>query len=347
MRIGVLGVGRIGAVHAATLAEVVDDLVLVDADPARAEGLARELGARTGADAGALLAGPDRVDGVVIASATSTHAALLRQAVEAGIPAFCEKPVAPTVPETVEVARLVRSRGVPVMVGFQRRSDPAYRALRDRLRSGALGVPFLFRLVVGDDAPPPPEYLTQSGGLFRDQSVHDVDVLRWLTGTEVVEVTSYGARLTGRPGFDEADDIDTAATLLRLDSGPLAVLTSSRLSGSGYDVRLEVAGSAGTAAVGAASAPQQPGPDGVAVARSPHTRGFVHAFLDAYRQEMADFLDVVAGRLPSPCTVEDGLAAVLVADAIDTARRCGRPTPVPALDDLLAEPPTDPVTTRR
>lgn len=164
-------------------------------------------------------------------------------------------------------------------------------------------------------------------------------MLRWLTGAEIIEATAYGGRLTGRPGFAEGpesvDDVDTAATLLRLDSGTLGVLTSSRHSGHGYDVRLEVAGSAGTAAVGTASAPGAPGPDGVALAESPHRRGFVHAFLDAYRQEIADFLDVAAGRRPSPCTVDDGLAAALVADAVDASRRSGRPVRVTPLADLL------------
>ncbi len=200
---------------------------------------------------------------------------------------------------------------VAVTVGFQRRCDPAYVALRDQLRSGVLGKPYLVRMVVGDDQPPPASYLSTSGGIFRDQSVQDFDILRWLTGAEVEEVYATGSLRTGFAGFAESEDVDTASVVLRLSDGILATLTASRHSASGYDVRMEVAGSAGMAAVGVEGGPLPgPSPNTPGRARSPYA-GFIERFAVAYRAELRQFIDFVAGHSGNQCTVHDALAALL------------------------------------
>jgi myo-inositol 2-dehydrogenase/D-chiro-inositol 1-dehydrogenase len=327
MKIGLYGAGRIGAFHAKTLSALpgVDELRIADVRIDRAREVAAQLGARAVPDPEALLS--SGVDAVVITSPTPTHAPLVLAAVEAGVPAFCEKPVALSVADNRTVAAAVAASGTPVMVGFQRRCDPAYLALRDMLARGQLGRPYLVRMVTGDDAPPPADYLPASGGIFRDQSIHDFDVLRWLTGSEVVEVYADGSILTGADVFQASHDVDTAAVVLRLASGVLGTLTGSRHSGSGYDVRIEVAGSRGTGSVGVQGGPRRPDRDGVALAQSP-PGGFVERFAESYRREMRHFVEVAAGRATNRCTVEDALAAMLIAEAADRSRIERRPVRV-------------------
>jgi predicted dehydrogenase len=211
-----------------------------------------------------------------------------------------------------------------VTVGFQRRSDPAYQNLKDQVGQGKLGKLYLARLVVGDDAPPPADYLAGSGGLFVDQSVHDFDILRYLTGQEVVEVYSAGAALTGAPGFGAAEYADTATTVLELSGGTLATLTSSRHSSGGYDVRLELAGSEGIRAIGPATTATE---DEVADVRMPGG-GFIPRFAAAYRAEIDRFLAFVRDDGENPCDVLDALAALRVALAATESSRTGRPVGV-------------------
>lgn len=327
LRVGLLGAGRIGSFHAHTLAELpeVAGLTICDPDADRASQLAGQLGADVASTPEELLSSAP--DAVVIASATQTHAELVRLAIGADIATFCEKPLATGLADTSDLVRTVERSGVPVMVGFQRRHDPAYRALRHRLRCGELGEVYLVRMVVGDDAPPPPGYLAGSGGLFRDQSVHDFDLVRWLTGEEIVEVYATGANLTGATEFAEAGDVDTGAVVLGLAGGAIATLTASRHSASGYDVRIEVAGSRQVAGVGAGGAPWEPDPDGVATAAVP-PGGFLTRFAPAYRAEMRSFVGLAGGGADNPCPAREALAALLVADAATRSRQEHRPVPV-------------------
>ncbi|MEQ7007086.1 Gfo/Idh/MocA family oxidoreductase [Actinopolymorpha sp. B17G11] len=324
MKVGVFGAGRIGTLHARTLAGLssVDAVVVCDIEREKADRLADEIGASVASTPDELFAMD--IDSVVVASSTLTHAALVTAAVARGLPTFCEKPIASDLATTREVVATVERSGVPVMVGFQRRSDPAYLALRRRIAAGKVGEPYLVRMVVGDDQLPPAEYVSGSGGIFRDQSVHDFDIVRWLTGQEIVEVFAAGGNLTGRPEYAAADDVDTAATVLRLHRGTLAVLTSSRISASGYDVRLEVAGSKQIAAIGVVSAPTDSNPEGVATATAP-PGGFVERFRAAYQAEMRRFIRLAGSSGENPCPPSDALAAFVVADAASTSRRECRP----------------------
>ncbi|GAA2151626.1 Gfo/Idh/MocA family protein [Actinomadura napierensis] len=314
MRVGLLGAGRIGAWHARFLSghPLVEELVIGDADARRAEALAGPLGARAADPDAVLAAGPDAV---LIATPTSTHADLLVRACEAGVPAFCEKPVAPDLRTTLEVRDRVAKTGVPVHIGFQRRFDAGYAAARQAVLDGRLGDLHRVHLVTADPAPPPAEYVRSSGGIFRDCHIHDFDILRWVTGREVESVTAVGAN-RGDDYFAAARDVDTSAAVLVMDDGTVATMQGSRYNGAGYDVRMELSGTAGTWVVGlderAALRSAEPGvdwPSGDAWGN------FWDRFEPAYAAEIGTFLDVARGHADSPCTVDEALEALLIAEA--------------------------------
>ncbi|MBL1092930.1 MULTISPECIES: Gfo/Idh/MocA family protein [Streptomyces] len=326
MKIGLIGTGRIGAFHATTLQQVpgVTDLVVADADPARAASLARTLGVRAAAGIGELYA--DRLDGVVITAATSAHAALIHQALDAGVPVFCEKPVALDVAGTIGVVERAQAGPVPVQIGFQRRFDAGYRAAREALRSGELGWLHTLRACTSDQSPPPAGYIPTSGGLFRDCSIHDFDVLRWLTGREVVSVYAQGSN-RGASFFADGDDVDTCAALLRLDDDTLATVTATRYNGAGHDVRLEVCGSRGARIVGLDDRAPLPSAEPKLSwrrAAAPYAT-FMERFQEAYVTELGVFTEVAAGRAANPCPPAEALEALYVAEACERSRRSGAP----------------------
>ena len=325
MRLGLIGLGRIGAFHAQTLTAlpVVDSLVVTDAVPALTAEVADRLGAEPADSPAALLAAG--VDGVVVAAATDAHPTLILAAVEAGLPVFCEKPVARTMTEGLEVQRRVEGTGVPVHIGYQRRFDAAFQAARAAVASGELGWLHTVRSTTLDPAPPPAAYVAVSGGIFRDCGVHDFDIIRWVTGREVVEVYATGSN-RGAEFFAAAGDVDTSAAMLTLDDGTLALVSNTRYNPRGYDVRLEVHGSKDSIAVGLEKKlplrsvePLATFPTGV-----PHRR-FMDRFLAAYQAELEVFAELVAGDHFSPCTVADALEADLIAEACGLSLREHRP----------------------
>lgn len=324
MRIGFLGVGRIGASHAAVVSrhEAVTSLVVADADPGRARAVADELGAESVADVDAVLAAG--VDAIVVATATDSHAELIAAGARAGVPVFCEKPVALDVPGTLRVLDEVRAAGAPVQIGFQRRFDAGYVAARDALQSGRLGELRRVHAVTADPAPPHASYIPTSGGIYRDCLIHDFDIVRWVTGREVVDVIARGAN-RGARFFAEAGDVDETVAILTLDDDTLVTVHGSRYNGAGYDVRMEIAGTDATIAVGldenSALRSAEPGvefPPG-----SPHPT-FWERFADAYVAEINAFVEVVRGERPSPCSVEEALEALYVAEAATRSRLEGR-----------------------
>lgn len=328
MRIGFLGVGRIGTSHAAVVARhpAVTSLVVGDADPVRARAAAEELGAEPAADiAGVLAAG---VDAVVIATATDSHPDLILAGVEAGVPVFCEKPVALDVADTVRVRDAVAAAGATVQIGFQRRFDPGYVAARDAVRSERIGGLRRVHSLTADPAPPHASYLPTSGGIYRDCLIHDFDAIRFVTGQEVVAVTALGAN-RGAAFFADAGDVDETVVAARLSDGTLATVHGSRYNGAGYDARLEVAGTEGTVVAGlddqAALASAEPGTS--FPAGTPHP-WFWPRFAVAYAAEMAAFIEVVRSGAPSPCSVEEALEALYVAEAATRSRLEGRPVEV-------------------
>jgi myo-inositol 2-dehydrogenase/D-chiro-inositol 1-dehydrogenase len=323
MRIGVIGVGRIGAFHARTLRGLpqVGSVVVADADAARAREVAGQLGLESAGTADLLAAG---IDALVIATSTGTHPELIIRGVAAGLPVFCEKPVAADVAGTLEVIKAVGGAADQVQIGFQRRFDAGFQAAREAARTGALGWLHTVRSMTCDAAPPPAAYIPSSGGIFRDCAVHDFDAIRWATGREVLRVYATGAN-RGEEFFRTAGDVDTAAVALTLDDDTLALVTCARYNDQGYDVRLELLGSAGSVCAGLddrlalrSAEPGQAFPGG------PAHRQFMERFRAAYTAELAAFTEVAAGRAASPCTLQDALEAFYVAEACELSRQRGQ-----------------------
>ena len=248
LRVAVIGVGRIGRMHAELLAHRVPGLALAsvyDVAPEAAQTVGAELGADVAESVDELMSADD-VEAVAICSSTPTHAPLIEQAARAGKAILCEKPVALDLAEVDRALAAVTAAGVPFQIGFNRRFDPAHQAVRDAVIAGELGDPHLARISSRDPAPPPLEYSRVSGGLFLDMTVHDFDMARYVTGSEVTEVYATGsARVT--PGLSEFGDIDTAVVTLTHENGCLTVIDNSRQAVYGYDQRVEVLGPAGAA----------------------------------------------------------------------------------------------------
>lgn len=325
MRLGLIGLGRIGAFHATTLTglDQVDSLVVYDAAPALVSQTVDRLGVEAADSPEALLAAG--VDGVVIAAATAAHPELILAALEAGLPTFCEKPVSSDPQASEDILRRTESSGVAVQIGYPRRFDAAFAAARDAVADGSLGWLHTLRSTTLDPAPPPDGYVRTSGGIFRDCSVHDFDAVRFVSGQEVVEVYATGSN-QGAAIFAEVDDVDSAATVLTLESGALAVVSNSRYNARGYDVRLEVHGSKDSVAAGLEERwPIRSTEPGVTFPGGTAHSFFMDRFADAFRNELDAFTQVVAGTRPSPCTVADAVEVGWIAEAADLSLRQHRP----------------------
>ncbi|MEW2614756.1 Gfo/Idh/MocA family oxidoreductase [Streptomyces sp. NPDC047880] len=325
MRIGVIGTGRIGTIHANTLSRHRDvgSLILTDAEPVRAQELAHRLGETAAPGVEEIFRWG--VDAVVITTATSAHAELIGRAARSGLPVFCEKPIALDLPGSLSAIAEVETAGTILQMGFQRRFDAGYTGAREAVRSGRLGRLHTVRALTSDQAPPDAAWLPLSGGLYRDTLIHDFDVLRWVTGREVTDVYAAGSD-AGPRMFREAGDVDTAAALLTLDDGTLATLTGTRMNGAGYDVRMELAGERDQIVVGLDDRTPiaSTEPTGPPAADKPWA-GFLERFGPAYEAELNAFVEVVRGERANPCDGREALQALRVAEACELSRRERRP----------------------
>lgn len=326
MRIGVAGAGRIGSMHAenlSTLAEV-DEVCLYDPVPGRAAAVASTAGGRTTPvdTLDDLLGG---CQGVVVATPTGTHTETVTRAIATATPVLCEKPLAPDLDTAARLVTAIEAAGVPVVVGFQRRFDPATVELRRRLRGGEVGTVYLVRATCHDAAPPPGEFIATSGGLFKDCLIHDLDAVPWLLGEPVVEVYASGSVLVDE-SIADIGDIDTAVVTLRFAAGAHAVLSAARHDPLGYDCRTEVFGSKDSLAVGVDDhtplSSLEPGGPTV----SAHAwQGFQQRYRAAYRNELSAFLDVIAGRCTNPSPAANCLTSLALAEACERSFQEGRP----------------------
>ncbi|MEU6124993.1 Gfo/Idh/MocA family oxidoreductase, partial [Streptomyces sp. NPDC047123] len=296
LRVGIVGCGQIGAMYAHHLVALGPHRpVCVDADRPRAEKLALDVRAAAVADSvGELIA--RGCDAALVTAGTTAHPELVAALVEAGVPTLCEKPLAIDLGRTEALGRLAERRGVPLWVGFQRHFDPGFADLRARTVGSELGRVQLLRLVSHDVAPPPVARLRQSGTVFTDLMLHDFDLVQWLTGRRIVQVSADGAALSS-PELADIGDFDTVTAMVRLDDGTLAVLSAGRWQPLGYDVRAEVLGERGNLEAGAAGASRAdpPGAGG-----APHFRGYWDRFAVAYRAQLRSFLATAAGGPADP-----------------------------------------------
>jgi len=323
MRIALLGAGRIGAMHAEILAELVDPgaLVVADVEPERAQSVAAAVGAGSATLEEAIAS----ADALIIAASSSAHPELIRAGIARGIPVFSEKPLATGLEETRRLADEIEASGIRFQLGFQRRFDAGYREARRLVEDGSLGTLYVVRLAGHDPEPAHEAYIPVSGGIFNDFSIHDFDVTRWLTGQEVEEVYADGGVL-GFPVFAKYDDVDTAVATFRLTGGTRAILSATRHDPLGYDIRTELFGSGDSVTVGLGpQTPMRSVEPGVPPPAGPAWSAFADRFHDAYEAELRAFLRVARGDEESACTARDGLEAVRVAVAATRSLREHRP----------------------
>ncbi|MDJ1018425.1 MAG: inositol 2-dehydrogenase [Paracoccaceae bacterium] len=313
-RIGVLGSGRIGQVHATTIHRLREARLVAVADAY--EDAARSLADQTGAEVRETEAiiGADDIDAVVICTPTDTHADLIEDAARAGKAVFCEKPVDLDADRVRACIATVEDAGVPLMVGFQRRFDPHFRALKDALEAGKIGEIEQVIITSRDPAPPPIEYMRRSGGLFRDMTIHDFDMARFLLDEPIRRVLATGA-VRVDPAIADAPDLDTATVLMETGSGTQVVISNSRRASYGYDQRVEVHGSGGMLQVGNEHEARLTAATGEGFSSPVLLNFFMTRYLDAYAEEMRAFIDAIGKDAEPPVTARDGLAALLLADA--------------------------------
>jgi myo-inositol 2-dehydrogenase/D-chiro-inositol 1-dehydrogenase len=338
VRIGVIGVGRIGRLHAENLATRVPGAqVVAVADPQLntacqvADSLHIPLAV---ADYREVLSAPF-VDAVAICSSTDTHAQIMVEAACAGKHIFCEKPIAHDLRKIDEALRAVAGFGVKLQVGFNRRFDPNFRKVREMVMACKIGQPHLLRITSRDPAPPPIEYVKRSGGLFLDMTIHDFDMARYLMGCEVEEVYATGGVMVD-PRIGEAGDLDTAVTTLRFTNGALGTIDNSRRAVYGYDQRAEVFGSGGMVAALNASPDTHLYLNAESVHSSKPLYYFVERYAESFVAEMKEFVDCLRqDRQPQPGGV-DGRMAVVIGIAAGLSYRENRPVRLSEVAPVLS-----------
>jgi myo-inositol 2-dehydrogenase/D-chiro-inositol 1-dehydrogenase len=319
------GAGRIGAIHAANIAARDDSRLkyVIDVNAGAAQALAKKHGART-TDTVTALTDP-AVDAVIIASSTDTHADLAIAAAKAGKAIFCEKPIDLSLKRVDACLAAVAKARVPMLVGFNRRFDPDFRALHDRL--GEIGKVEQVIISSRDPGLPPLEYLKVSGGQFRDMTIHDFDMARWLLGEEPVEVYAMGSCLVD-PAVGRIGDIDSTMILMRTASGRLCHINNSRRATYGYDQRIEVHGSKGRLSAGNRIITTVEKADASAVSADKPLYFFLERYADAYRAELDAFVTALRKKKPMPVGAEDGRQALVLAEAALKSHRTGKPVKV-------------------
>lgn len=315
LRFGLIGAGRIGQVHAASIAGNPETALALVADPfvAGAESLAARFGGRVASSPEHLITSGE-VDAVLVASPTPTHIDLIEACLDAGVAVLCEKPIDLDIARVDRLLPKVRASTVPVALGFNQRFDPAFAEVHRRVAAGEIGALEHLSIVSRDPGPPPAEYLAVSGGIFRDMTIHDFDMARFFLG-EIVEVSAIGAQLFDA-GAREHGDFDSVVVTLRAAAGGMATIVNSRHSVIGYDQRLEAFGAAGLLNV--ANAPSSlvsaSTASGVETKR-PYLDFFLERYADAYALELAEFVKLVRGEASSSPGFDDGRAALAIADA--------------------------------
>jgi myo-inositol 2-dehydrogenase / D-chiro-inositol 1-dehydrogenase len=323
VKFGVLGAGRIGKVHAGTIARSGRASVayVADALPEAASALAEAVGAKV-ASVDEVIAAPD-VDAILICTPTDTHADLIEKAALSGKPILCEKPVSLSVERIEACLPVVEKAGVPLMIGFNRRFDPNFGALKHRLDAGEIGAVELVTIISRDPAPPPVSYIARSGGLYRDMMIHDFDMARFLVGEEFVTVHALGGALVD-PAIGEAGDVDTAAVQMQTAPGRIAIITNSRRATYGYDQRIEVHGSKGMLRAGNVPMTTVERSDAAGITGDVIQNFFIDRYVAAYAAEVNAFLDAVEqGTKPTPSGY-DGLMAQKLAEAATESGRTGQ-----------------------
>ena len=333
LNVAVIGCGRIGRIHAENLATRIPGARLVaTADVAvnSAKEVAMQLHvAKATGDYRELLA--DRaIDAVAICSSTDTHSRIIQEAAAGGKHIFCEKPIDYDLGRIRAALAAVEKANVKLQIGFNRRFDPSFAKVRELVASGAVGQPHVIRITSRDPGPPPLDYIKVSGGIFLDMTIHDFDMVRFLSGSEAEDVYAIGDALVD-PAIRDAGDVDTAIVTMRLKNGALATIDNSRKAIYGYDQRVEVFGSKGSAAAGNRTPDAHVLADATGMHEAKPLHFFLERYAEAYVIEMRAFADAVLHDKMPPATGVDGLQPVIMGLAATRSLREGRPVKLPEI----------------
>lgn len=323
LKVALLGAGRIGQVHAVTMAgHAKSTLVAVsDVNMAAAETLAAKYGAQARSTDDIL--GDASIDAVLIATSTDTHSNLIEAATSAGKAVLCEKPVDLSLARARDCLAKVKATGRPVMIGFNRRFDPSFSALKAAYDAGDIGKAELLSITSFDPAPPPVSYIKVSGGLYRDMAIHDFDTAQWLMGGLPASVTAKGSCIVD-PAIGAAGDVDTAVITLAFADGRIAVIKNSRRAVYGYDQRIELLGSTGLLQAENVLENTVRKSTVAGVSGAKPTYFFLERYMPAYAAEWNAFVTAITEGKPVPVSLEDGVNALAIAEAATESSQSGQ-----------------------
>jgi len=314
IEVALFGAGRIGTIHAGNLARQPGVKLKYIADVNRPAAVDLAVKHRAEVRAADAIFADEAITAIVIASSTDTHAELLQRGAAAGKAMFCEKPVDLDLVRARACAHAVGKAGVACMIGFQRRFDPTFAALKARLSAGEIGEPEMLVITSRDPGAPPIEYLGTSGGIFKDMLIHDFDIFRWILDDEALTLFATGSCLTD-PAIGGVGDIDSTAVTIRTRRGRLAQINTSRRAAYGYDQRFEVLGSKGMLQAGNHKPTEVFAHNADNVSQDKPEHFFLERYRVAYVNEMAHFFDALASGKPLQITIQDGVKALELAEA--------------------------------
>ncbi|SNZ00985.1 inositol 2-dehydrogenase [Flagellimonas pacifica] len=329
IKIGIIGVGRMGKIHLENLSRKIKgvDLIAAVNPGAKGQKFALNYGVRDVSDDINTIIENSEIDAVVISSPSDTHSEYAVMAAQAGKAVFCEKPIDKSLKKASETIHVIANLNVPLMIGFNQRFDTNFAKVKTAISKGKIGSLRNLHIISRDPQPPPISYIKKSGGLFKDMTIHDFDMARFIMGCEVVEVFAYGNCLVD-PAIGEAGDIDSATVLLKFENGAIATIENSRESKYGYDQRLEVFGSKGVIKVDnpLKSNLQMATEDGILLDH--HLNFFMDRYEASYLEEIKVFVDALQHNKPMPVSGEDGLKAMILAKAANKSLKENRPIQV-------------------
>ncbi len=334
LKLGIIGAGRIGKVHATSISQRIEQaevMAIADPDMDQAEQLTRKLRIPTASKDPMDIIHHADIDAVIICSPTDTHTEYIRACADQKKHIFCEKPIDLDLDKIKNILEIVNEAGIQMMVGFNRRFDPNFAKIRELVSEGKIGDPQILKITSRDPGPPPPQYIKSSGGLFLDMAIHDFDMARFIVQDEVVEVYSKGTVMIdeeiGRMG-----DIDTAITTLQFKNGAMGVIDNSRKAVYGYDQRLEIFGSGGMAKIDNNLPENHELLDGSGSHKSLPLNFFMERYNESYYLEMVEFVEAILEGKSLSVSGTDGLISVAIGLAAKKSVKIGRPV---RLDEIL------------
>jgi len=315
LNVGIVGAGRIGKVHAETLALRIPEariLAIADVNREAAQAVAVRCGIPTVTESSAGVLANSEIEAVLICSSTNTHADLIVQAAQAGKHIFCEKPIAHNLGQIDRALAAVEQAGVKLQIGFNRRFDANFARVRQAVVSGEIGTPRLMHIISRDPAPPPLAYIRVSGGMFMDMTIHDFDMARFLIGDEVEEIYTSGGVMVD-PEIGQAGDLDTALIVLRFRNGVIGTIDNCRQAAYGYDQRVEILGSEGKIATENCYPNQAMVSTGKMVRKDLPLNFFMDRYTESFTRELRSFVAAVRENRPTAVTGIDGRIPVVMA----------------------------------